>query len=66
MKYVKLKSLTWWSAVVPGIAGLVVASEPIHGAASIVQTIDGMTGGVPAAVLINGALVGIGLRAAIK
>ena len=65
MKYIKPKSLTWWSAVVPLICGLVVASEPIHGLASIVASIDNVTGGVSAAVMINGGLAGIGLRAAL-
>jgi hypothetical protein len=65
MKYIKPKSLTWWSAVVPLICGLVVASEPIHGLASIVASIDNVTGGVSPAVMINGGLAAIGLRAAL-
>jgi hypothetical protein len=64
-KYFKPKSLTWWSAMVPIVAGVVVASEPLHGAAALVATIDGLTGGTSPAVLINAGLAGIGLRGAL-
>tara|TARA_R110000850_G_scaffold18506_1_gene56671 strand:- start:1359 stop:1565 length:207 start_codon:yes stop_codon:yes gene_type:complete len=64
-KYFKPKSLSWWSAVVPLAAGLVVATEPLHGVGSIVQTIDSVTGHVSPAMLINAGLVGIGFRGAI-
>jgi hypothetical protein len=64
--YFKPKSLTWWAAFVPLMAGLVVASEPIHGMGAVVQTIDSMTGNVSSAILINVGLAGIGFRGAIK
>ena len=66
MKYFKPDSLTWWGAMVPLVSGLVVASEPLHGLSAIVQTIDGVTGRVAPALLINAGLVGIGVRGAIK
>jgi hypothetical protein len=66
MKYFKPKSLTWWGAMVPLVSGLVVASEPLHGLSAVVQTIDGVTGHVAPALLINAGLVAIGARAAIK
>ena len=65
MKYLKVKSLTWWVSVAPIIAGLIIASEPLHGASSIVQTINSATGDISPAVLINSGLIGIGLRGAI-
>lgn len=66
IKYFKPKSVTWWAAFVPLLAGLVVASEPVHGLGAIVQTIDSVTGHVSPAILINAGLVGIGFRGAIK
>lgn len=65
-KYVKPRSLTWWASFVPLACGLVVASEPIHGAALLVQTIDNATGGMSAAMLVNLGLAGIGLRGAVE
>ena len=66
MKYFKPKSLTWWGAMVPLVSGLVVASEPLHGLSAIVKTIDGVTGHVAPALLINAGLVAIGARGAMK
>ena len=66
IKYFKPKSLTWWGAIVPLVAGLVVASEPIHGLAAVVQAIDNATGHVSPAILINAGLVGIGFRGAMS
>tara|TARA_R110000744_G_scaffold149386_6_gene262532 strand:- start:106 stop:309 length:204 start_codon:yes stop_codon:yes gene_type:complete len=65
-KYFKPKSLTWWGATVPLVAGLVAASEPIHGLSAIVQTIDSVTGHVSPAIMINAGLVGIGFRGAME
>lgn len=64
-KYVKPRSLTWWASLVPIAAGVVVASEPLHGATLVVQSINNATGGLSPAVLINAGIVGIGLRGAI-
>ena len=66
MKYVKTKSLTWWASFVPLFLGLLVATLPLHGWQSVIDTIDALTGGVSASVLINGGLFGIGVRGAIK
>ena len=65
-KYFKPKSLTWWGAIAPLTAGLVVATEPLHGVTAIVKTIDSVTGHVSPAILINAGLVGIGFRGAMK
>ena len=65
-KYFKPNSMTWWAAIVPLVVGLVVASEPIHGLAAVVQTIDSATGHVSPAILINAGLVGIGFRGAMS
>ena len=64
MKYLKPRSLTWWTSLAPVIAGLIVASEPLHGVVSLVETIDGITGGISPAIMINAGLAGIGLRGA--
>jgi len=66
MKYFKPTSLTWWSGFVPFLAGLMVASEPMHGLSDIVQTINAITDNTPSAVLINAGVAAIALRAAIK
>ncbi|MBB95567.1 MAG: hypothetical protein CML68_13380 [Rhodobacteraceae bacterium] len=63
-KYIKPKSLTWWSALVPLVMGVVLATEPLHGWAGAVTVIQNLTGGATAAVLINAGLAGIGLRGA--
>lgn len=65
MKYIKLKSLTWWSSVTPLVAGAVVASEPLHGLHGITETINNVTGHTAPIILINAGLAGIGLRGAI-
>ena len=64
-KYFQPKSLTWWASVAPLVAGVVVATEALHGASSLVSSVNAATGGVPAAALINAGLVGIGLRGAV-
>tara|TARA_R110000772_G_scaffold31234_3_gene77195 strand:- start:750 stop:950 length:201 start_codon:yes stop_codon:yes gene_type:complete len=66
MKYWKPKSLTWWGGVVPLVAGLIIATEPLHGWLDLVSTINNMTGRIPAAVLINTGAVAIGFRGALK
>ncbi len=63
-KYIKLNSLTWWASVTPLLAGLFVATEPLHGFAAIASSITTGTG-MTAPMLINLGLVGIGMRGAI-
>jgi len=65
MKYLKPKSLTWWSAFASLAAGVFIASEPLHGLSDFVVVINNMTMGMSAPVLINAGLFGIGLRAAV-
>lgn len=66
MKYVKPKSLSWWASLVPLIAGLFMAGEPVHHLAQYVSVVKALFGGAEPAVLINAGLIGIGLRGAIK
>jgi len=66
MKYWKPTSLTFWASFIPMIAGIFVATLPVHGAANLVAMIDTLTGGVEPIVLINAGLAGIGMRAAVK
>lgn len=64
-KYLKPTSLTWLASLVPLLAGLMVATLPLHGLDAIVTTINNLTGGLSAAVMINTGLLGIGVRGAI-
>ena len=64
-QYIMTKSLTWWASFVPLLAGLFVATAPVHGLHSVVAAIDLATGNMSAPMLINFGLVGIGLRKAI-
>lgn len=64
-KYIKPKSLTWWSSLVPLIAGIFIAAEPLHGFSQAVQAVQNATG-MTAPLLINLGLAGIGLRGAVS
>jgi hypothetical protein len=64
MKYIKLKSLTWWGGFVPLCTGLYMATVHWHGDTATVAVINELTGNTPAVFLINAGLVAIGLRAA--
>ena len=66
MKYFKPKSLTWWSSFFPLVAGLVVASYPLHGWLAVTDTINALTGGVSPSLMVNAGLLGIGVRGAMK
>jgi hypothetical protein len=66
-KYFKPKSVTWWSSVIPLIAGVVsAASASVPALVPAKVVIDAVTGGIPPAILINAGLAGIGLRGAVK
>lgn len=65
-KYFKPFSLTWWASVVPLVAGLIVATEPMHGLETIVSTIDNLSGGLSGYAMMNIGVGGIGLRGAMK
>ena len=64
-KYFKPNSVTWWASVAPLACGVFMASEPMHGLSSIVDSLRNGTG-LTAPVLINMGVAGIGLRGAIK
>lgn len=61
-KYFKPFSVTWWSGFVPLIAGLIVATIDLHSLQSIVNTINNITGNIPASGMIVYGLTAIGLR----
>lgn len=63
-KYVKLGSLTWLVSMVPLLAGVAVATEPLHGLSAMIMTINSMTD-YSAAELIQLGLLGIGVRGAL-
>jgi hypothetical protein len=66
-KYVKPASLTWWASVAPLIAGAVLAvSAAIPSLAPVAAIINAASGDLPAPVLINMGLIGIGLRGAVQ
>lgn len=64
-KYVKPKSITWWSGFVPLIVGVFVGTDELHGLQSIVNSINNLTGHIPASVMVMYGLTAIGLRGAI-
>tara|TARA_R110000772_G_scaffold79860_3_gene170741 strand:- start:176 stop:376 length:201 start_codon:yes stop_codon:yes gene_type:complete len=66
VKYVKTKSLTWWTSFVPLFLGLLVAALPLHGWQQGVDAINSLTGGLTPSTMINAGLFGIGLRGAVK
>tara|TARA_R110000822_G_scaffold7154_2_gene29430 strand:+ start:901 stop:1101 length:201 start_codon:yes stop_codon:yes gene_type:complete len=66
MKYWKPRSVTWWGGVIPLTGGLIVATLPLHGWADLVTAIDNVSGGLPAAILINAGAVAIGFRGALE
>ena len=64
-KYIKPKSLTWWTSAAPLSLGTFIAFTPVHGLADWASSIDAITGGIGPYGLINAGLVGIGIRAAL-
>lgn len=66
-KYFKPRSLTWWASVAPLLAGVVLAlSAAFPSLASVSAVINAASGDLPAPVLINMGLIGIGLRGAVE
>ena len=66
-KYFKPKSVTWWASVAPLIAGVVLAlSAAFPAMAPVAAIINAASGDLPAPVLINMGLIGIGLRGAVQ
>lgn len=66
-KYIKPKSLTWWASVAPLFGGITLAlSEAFPVLASVAAVINAASGDLPAPVLINMGLIGIGLRGAVE
>ncbi|MGB1215856.1 MAG: hypothetical protein ACPG4X_20980 [Pikeienuella sp.] len=65
-KYFKPTSLTWWASVVPIVAGVFIAAEPLHEMTLITQSVQDMFGGATPGMLINAGLAGIGLRGAVS
>lgn len=63
-KYWKPTSLTWLASAAPLMAGLFIAFEPVHHMAELAQSVSTVFGNASPALLINGGLVGIGLRGA--
>lgn len=60
-KYFKPYSVTWWAAAVPGVIGILISGEPLHGWAELTTTLSQATGGADPSLLIYGSLGGIGL-----
>lgn len=67
MKYVKTKSLAWWSGFLPLIAGVIVAASEtiVPGLADVAGFINRLSGDIPPAALILAGTGLIGLRGAV-
>lgn len=66
-KYFKPRSLTWWCSVAPLLAGVVLAlAAAIPALSPLAAVINAASGDLPAPVLINMGLIGIGLRGAVE
>jgi hypothetical protein len=66
-KYFRPDSLTWWASAVPLFAGVIVAmAAAIPALSPVAAFINAASGDLPAPVLINAGLVGIGLRGAMQ
>jgi hypothetical protein len=64
-QYIKPRSVTWWPSFASLMAGLFVATGPIHGLTAWVDTINNLTGNAAPYALISAGFVGIGIRKAI-
>jgi len=60
-KYFQPYSLTYWVALVPGIAGILISGEPLTGWSELGLALSTATGGIDPQVLIAGSAGGIGL-----
>lgn len=65
MEYVKFKSVTWYASMAPLLAGLFIATEPMHKMTDMATSVSAMFGDVSPFVLINTGIAGVGLRKAI-
>lgn len=64
-RYFKPYSLTWWASATPLFGGVILALAAAFPALQpVALVINEASGGMPAPVLINMGLVGIGLRGA--
>lgn len=61
-KYLQPTSLTWWASFAPFLGGVIVAlAAGIPQLAVVAAIVDAASGGLPAPVLINMGLIGIGI-----
>ncbi len=66
-RYFKPRSLTWWASATPLFAGITLAlSAAMPTLAPVAAIINAASGDLPAPVLINMGLIGIGLRGAVQ
>jgi hypothetical protein len=66
-RYFKPRSLTWWASATPLFGGIILAlSAAIPAMAPVALVINAASGDLPAPVLINMGLIGIGLRGAVE
>ena len=63
-RYIQLNSLTWRSGVLPIVCGLALAILPeVPSLSWLLNTLHRAVGEIPPAVLINGGLAVIGIKA---
>ena len=60
-KYFQPYSLTYWAALIPGIAGLLISGEPLTGWSTLAETLVTATGGIDPQALIATSAGAVGL-----
>ena len=65
MKYIKPKSVTWWTGITNLAMGAAVATEPMHNAGAVVAVVNNLSGGADPHLLMTAGFGLIGLRGAL-
>jgi hypothetical protein len=60
-KYFQPYSLTYWAGLIPGIAGILIAGEPLTGWSDLAQSLVTATAGIDPQVLIATSAGAVGL-----
>ena len=60
-KYFQPYSLTWWTTLIPGVLGILISGEPLHGWADLTQSLVSVTGSIDPQILVATSAAGLGL-----
>lgn len=60
-KYFQPYSLTYWAALIPGIAGILISGQPLTGWTELTQTLITVTGGIDPQVLVSSSAAAVGV-----